>query len=168
MGVFGRARLNWRSILINMCKLKEILGSKSVFRKCVLAVILNYWQQHLNYPLQGFQNPLTEVRALRWPRIAIVRKQPDKSGGAEKKGVNNNDNKVVVWPAGTFLTRVMAAPAMTMLQQAHWWNSYGQLGQSWWKWLDNSINFHFIVSSCAAHGKYANDNDTSYYMWVSL
>lgn len=49
---------------------------------------------------------------------APVRKQPDNSGGVEKEGVNNNDNKVAMWPAEAFLTRVMAAPAMTMLERA--------------------------------------------------
>lgn len=150
-----------------MCKLKEILGGKSGFRGQVLAVTLNSWQS-LNCPLEGFQDPLTEVRPPNaWTRARPYVSSLTKVEEGGKKGVNNNDNKVVVWPAEAFLTRVMATPAMTRQQRARWWNSFGQPGQSWWARLDNSINSDFIVSSCAAHGNHGNANDTSYFLWLS-
>lgn len=78
---------------------------------------------------------------------AAIREQPHRPRGAQ----NRNEPCCSV-ACRTVLTRLMTRPARAQL--ACWWNSSGQLGQSWWGWLDNS-------SSCDADGKQAGDNGTS-------
>lgn len=132
-----------------MWKLKEIIGSESVFRTRVPAVRLNSWQQHLNCPQQGFQNPLGQ-RQEHCPPIACTLALSYISSLTKEE---EQRRKLWITPLAQLLGGLEKLPsipaALPPLQQARWWNSEGQPGQSWWEWLGNSINSHFIVSSCS-------------------